>query len=66
MLTKKWIFVKEVKQVGDWTLQQFLNAYKKPTKASRFEAIRYMYETAMLRRALKRLAQTSQKREKKK
>ncbi|TVU26119.1 hypothetical protein EJB05_28653, partial [Eragrostis curvula] len=66
MLTKKWIFVKEVQQLGDWTLQRFLRACKKPTRASRFETIRNRVKRAMLMKAIKKLTQESQKMKKKK
>lgn len=65
MLTKKWVFVKEVKQLGNWTLQRFLNACKKPTSASRTETIRYVSEMAMLRNAVKRLTKAREKGKKK-
>jgi hypothetical protein len=39
MMTEKWIFVKKYMQLGGWSLQRFLDTYKKSLSASNIEAI---------------------------
>lgn len=40
MLTRKWIFVREHNQLGDWTLERFMNTCKKLSSTNNSAAIK--------------------------
>lgn len=66
MLTKKWIFVKKEKKLGDWSLQRFLHNYKKLPCASSVGAIGNVSEVVLLLEGIRKLMKGSENKKKKK